>query len=106
MEEIEKSYYSIGEVAEMFNVSDSLIRFWEKEFDEFSPSKTPGGTRKYSKKDIEIFKLIYSLVKEQGHTLDGAKEKLKHQPKITEKQELISKLKSVKDFLIELKENL
>lgn len=105
-EEIEKSYFNIGEVAAMFNVSVSLIRFWEKEFEELRPAKTQGGTRKYSKKDIETFGLIYALVKERGFTLEGAKEQLRNRPQTREKQELINRLKDIKGFLQELKERL
>lgn len=71
--EIEKLYYSIGEVADMFEVNASLIRFWEKEFPQLHPKKNSRGNRVYSKKDIELFKKIHHLVKEKGFTLDGAK---------------------------------
>ncbi|MDG1822654.1 MAG: MerR family transcriptional regulator [Flavobacteriaceae bacterium] len=73
----EKLYYNIGEVADAFGVKPSLIRFWEKEFQLISPKKTQSGTRKFSAKDIEKFELIYSLVKEKGFTLEGAKKQLK-----------------------------
>ena len=72
----EKLYYRIGEVAEAFEVKPSLIRFWEKEFQIISPKKNQSGTRKFSAKDIEKFELIYSLVKERGFTLEGAKKEL------------------------------
>ena len=72
----EKLYYSIGEVAEAFEVKPSLIRFWEKEFQIISPKKNQSGTRKFSAKDIEKFELIYSLVKERGFTLEGDKKEL------------------------------
>ena len=64
-----KLYYSISEVAEMFDVNESLLRFWEKEFPQIKPRKTSGGTRQYRKEDIETIKLIYHLVKEKGMTL-------------------------------------
>ena len=76
-----KRYYSIGELAKSFNVNPSKIRFWEKEFDILSPKKSQKGTRRYSEKDIEIFRLIYHLVEEQGYTLEGAKTKIKEKPK-------------------------
>jgi DNA-binding transcriptional MerR regulator len=75
--EIEKLYYSIGEVAEMFNVSKSLIRFWETEFDILKPRKSQKGNRLFTKKDIENLRVIYYLVKEKGYTLEGARMKLK-----------------------------
>src|SRR3990167_9063334 len=75
--EITKLYYSIGEVASMFGVNTSLIRFWEKEFDIIKPNKTKKGNRLFSAEDIENFKKIFILVKGEGHTLQGEKEKLK-----------------------------
>lgn len=68
--EIEKLYYSIGEVADMFEVNTSLIRFWEKEFPQLQPRKNGRGNRVYSKKDLELFKKIHHLVKEKGFTSD------------------------------------
>ena len=75
--EIEKKYYTIGEVAEMFAVANSLIRFWEKEFDIINPKKNKKGNRRYTKDVIENIKLVYHLVKEKGYTLPGAKEIIK-----------------------------
>ena len=72
----EKLYYSIGEVAEAFEVKPSLIRFWEKEFQIINPKKNQSGTRKFSAKDIEKFELIFSLIKERGFTLKAPKKNL------------------------------
>ena len=71
--EIEKLYYTIGEVAQMFNVNTSHIRFWSKEFDVIRPATNKKGNRMYTQPDIENFKKIYHLVKEKGFTLKGAK---------------------------------
>ena len=71
-----KLYYSIGEVAEIFGVNASLIRFWEKEFEIINPKKNAKGNRKFTPKDIEILNQIYDLVKIKGFTLDGAKKAL------------------------------
>lgn len=102
--EIEKLYYSIGEVAEMFGVSKSLIRFWETEFDILKPRKNQKGNRLFTKKDIDNLKIIYHLVKEKGFTLDGARKKLKEtQPERLESNVDVSeKLKSLRAFLVEL----
>lgn len=102
--EIEKVYYSIGEVAEMFGVSKSLIRFWETEFEILKPRKNAKGNRLFTKKDIDNLKVIYHLVKEKGFTLDGARKKLKESnPNKLEKQvDIIDKLKSLREFLEEL----
>jgi len=106
--ETEKLFYSIGEIAEMFGVNASLIRFWEKEFDIISPSKNKKGNRLFTKKDIENFKLIFHFVKEKGYTLQGAKDKLKGGIKESDqvKAEVIDKLKSIKNQLLKLKDDL
>ncbi|TAH39949.1 MAG: MerR family transcriptional regulator [Bacteroidetes bacterium] len=75
--EIEKLYYSIGEVAQIFGVNTSHIRFWSKEFDVIKPATNKKGNRLYTMSDIENFKKIYHLVKEKGFTLKGAKVELK-----------------------------
>ena len=75
--EIKKIYYSIGEVAKMFNVNASLIRFWEKEFDIIKPQKNKKGNSLFTQEDVDNFYIIFHLVKERGFTLQGAKEKLK-----------------------------
>ena len=76
--QLTKLYYTIGEVAEMFNVNTSLIRFWEKEFTIIQPKKNKKGNRLFTPKDILNFNKIYHLVKEQGFTLEGAKNALKN----------------------------
>ena len=75
--EIEKLYYSIGEVAQIFSVNTSHIRFWSKEVDVIKPATNKKGNRLYTMSDIENFKKIYHLVKEKGFTLKGAKVELK-----------------------------
>ncbi len=103
----EKLYYSIGEVAEMFQVNTSLIRFWEKEFEIIKPKKNKKGNRLFTQQDIENFHLIFHLVKERGFTLEGAKKKLKDKKKeTTDNFEVIQSLKRIKSFLLELKEEL
>ncbi len=75
--EIEKLYFTIGEVAQMFNVNTSHIRFWSKEFEVIRPATNKKGNRLYTQSDLENFKKIYHLVKEKGYTLKGAKSELK-----------------------------
>ena len=88
----------------MFDVNTSLIRFWEKEFEIISPKKNPNGNRKFTKKDIYNFRIIYHLVKEKKFTLEGAKEKLKSDKKeFAKKIELKNRLTKLKDKLIALK---
>ena len=75
--QMQRLYYSISEVAKMFDVNESTLRFWEKEFDIIQPRKTAKGTRFYRQEDIESVRLIYHLVKEKGLTLAGARQLLK-----------------------------
>lgn len=108
MEELEKSYYSISETAKMFQVNTSLLRFWEKEFDMIKPYKNKKGDRYFTKRDIETIRTIYHLTKEKGYTLQGAKEALKGDKFVDQisKAELIQTLKNIKEFLVEIKEEL
>lgn len=102
----EKRYYSIGEVSKAFNVNPSLLRFWEKEFDEIKPKKKESGTRKYTPENIKILKLIYHLVKEKGLTISGAKKQLKVKDSEDATISLLSKLEKIKDELNFLKSKL
>jgi DNA-binding transcriptional MerR regulator len=103
----EKIYYSIKEVAELFGVNQSLLRYWEKEFSFIHPSKTAKGTRQYKKEDIEAIRLVYYLVKEKGLTLAGAKQKLKeNKDTVIQTEEIVSHLKTIRNELTALKAEL
>ena len=105
--EIKKLYYTIGEVADIFDVNTSLIRFWEKEFDIIKPKKNKKGNRLFTEKDVDNFFIIYHLVKERGFTLQGAKDKLKENPEDTINQiEIVKSLENVRSFLVDLKEQI
>ena len=105
--EIEKLYYSIGEVSEMFSVAPSLIRFWESEFEIIQPKKNRKGNRQFTKEDIDNVRTIYHLVKEKGFTLQGAKEMLKNDSgAVKDKMEMIDSLRRVRNFLFEVREKL
>ena len=105
--EIEKLYFSIGEVAELFNVAPSLIRFWESEFDIIKPKKNRKGNRQFTKEDIDNVRTIYHLVKEKGFTLQGAKEMLRNDTQaVKDKMEMIDALRRVRGFLAELRDKL
>jgi DNA-binding transcriptional MerR regulator len=99
----EKSYYSIGAVAEMFKVNQSLIRFWENEFDLLKPKKNGKGDRLFRPEDVKNLKLIYHLLRERKYTIEGAKEYLKKSKHAEKKFELIESLTHLKAFLQELK---
>ncbi len=102
--ETDRVYYSIGEVAKMFGVNTSLIRFWEKEFDIIRPHKNKKGNRLFTPKDVDHFHMIYHLVKERGYTLKGAREKIKKNPGETMKDvEILKTLNKMRDFLLVLK---
>ena len=105
--EIEKLYYSIGEVAEIFNVAPSLIRFWESEFDLIKPKKNRKGNRQFTREDIDNVRTIYHLVKEKGFTLQGAKEMLRNDSQsVKDKMDILDSLKRVRGFMVELREKL
>jgi len=109
--ELKKLYYSIGEVATIFDVNTSLIRFWEKEFPRLKLKKNKKGNRLFTPKDIQTIDKIYVLVKIKGYTLDGAKKALRDKStdytsseySSFDKSDLISRLQIVKDKLIRLR---
>lgn len=103
----DKLYFSIGELAEAFNVNASLIRFWDKEFDILKPKKNAKGNRMFTQEDVKNLQLIYHLVKERGFTLEGAKTHLKEgQRKTLDKFDIIAKLESVKAQLLSIKNSI
>ena len=102
-----KLYYSIGEVAKMFNVNESLLRFWEKEFPFITPKKAGGNVRQYRKEDIGNIRLVYHLVKEKGMTLPGARQRLKDNKEATVRNyEIVNRLKGIKEELLAIKKEL
>lgn len=115
-EELTKLYYTIGEVAELFDVNTSLIRFWEKEFSAIKPKKNNKGNRLFTVKDIVTIDRIYELVKEEGHTLDGARKSLRERkpliakanvstssPNGSDYQDIIDRLEELKMKILKLK---
>ena len=102
-----KMYYSISEVAKMFNVNESLLRYWEKEFPIIAPRKAGGNVRQYRKEDIENIRLVYHLVKEKGMTLQGAKQRLKaNKEKTIQTAEIVDRLKQILEELVNLRNSL
>lgn len=105
--EIEKKYYSIGEVASMFKVAPSLIRYWEGEFDIIRPKKDKKGNRRFTKEDIEKIRYIYQLVKIKGYTLQGAQEVIKNdQQQVFDNAAMVDRLHQIRRFLIEIRDNM
>ena len=103
-----KLYYSISEVARMFDVNESLLRYWEKEFPTIiTPKKAGGNIRQYRKEDIENIRLVYHLVKQKGMTLQGAKQRLKvNKERTVQTAEVVDRLKQIREELVKLRKSL
>ena len=105
----EKLYYSMGEVAEMFDVNTSLIRHWESQFGVLKPKRNKKGNRLFTPADVENLKLIYHLVKEQGMTLEGARKALRQcrrEKAVPRDVELLERLQRIRALLVEVREEL
>ncbi len=102
----QKQYYSIGEVALMFRENQSLIRYWETEFDILQPRKNRKGDRFFRPVDVKNLVLIYDLLRRRKFTIEGAKDYLKKDKKAEEKFKMIQSLEKIKSFLLELKASL
>lgn len=105
--EINKLYYTMGEVTEMFGVNASQIRFYEREFDILQPKKNKKGNRLFTQNDIANLKVIFNLVKDKGYTLQGARDYLKsNKNEARENQRIIDSLENLKKFLLEVRDSL
>ena len=98
--DLSKRYYSIGEVARMFGVANSLIRYWEGEFPALKPYKNSKGERRFTPDNILMIERIYHLVKERGFTLEGARQELKSEMQRRKKKE------EIRDRLVKLRDQL
>jgi DNA-binding transcriptional MerR regulator len=97
---LSKLYYDIGEVANMFSINASNLRYWEKEFSQLKPKKSANGKRKYSQDDIRLIATIHHLVKSRGYTIEGARKHLYgNKAEAVDKAEVIQKLNYVKKEL-------
>ena len=105
----DKLFYSMGEVAEMFDVNTSLIRHWESQFSILRPKRNKKGNRLFSPEDVENLKMLYHLVKERGMTLEGAKTALRKAPSesgVDRDAELMERLQRIRALLVEVREDL
>jgi DNA-binding transcriptional MerR regulator len=102
----QKQYYSIGEVATMFGVNTSLIRFWENEFDILEPRKNRKGDRFFKPSDVKNLQLIHDLLRRRKFTIEGAKDYLKKNKQADERYGMIQSLQRIRSFLLELKAHL
>lgn len=105
--EINKLYFTMGEVTKMFDVNASQIRFYEREFEILQPKKNKKGNRLFTQNDIANLKIIFNLVKEKGYTLQGAKDYLRtNKSEAKENQRVIDSLERLKSFLVEVRDSL
>ena len=103
MEDIQKRYYTISEVSVILGVNASLIRFWEKEFSQIKPKKGKKGNRLFTPSDLEVLTKIFSLVKQKGYTLEGARKALKNGSNETSSSaDVVMKLTGIKQKLQQL----
>jgi DNA-binding transcriptional MerR regulator len=102
----QKQYYSIGEVASMFKVNTSLIRYWENEFDILEPRKNRKGDRFFKPSDVKNLQMIHDLLRRRKFTIEGAKDYIRKNKQAREKYEMIQSLQKLRAFLLELKANL
>ncbi|WP_026995609.1 MerR family transcriptional regulator [Flectobacillus major] len=107
MQNLTKRYYSISEVAQMFNINISKLRFWEEQFPTLNPKRDRSGDRKYTQQDINHLKEIIQLVNEDGHTIDGAKKALeRNKQRKTTNQNVVDTLVGLRDFFKKLRDSL
>ncbi len=100
MRQLTKKYYKIKDVAEILNVSEPTLRYWEREFPEVCPMRSTSNQRYYTPEDIEILRIIYYLVKVRGLKIEAAKEQMRlNKSNITKRMDIINKLLDVKDEL-------
>ena len=107
MEQLTKKFYRIGDVSELLGLTQSTIRFWEKEFSELRPRRNGGGTRMYTPSDIEQLRIIKFLIKDKGLTLEGAREHLRRNRRdLDRKHEVVRRLKDIRRQLTAMLEAL
>lgn len=107
MEGSGKLYYGIKEVADMFGINTSKLRFYEREFPTLQPKKNGAGDRVYTKADIDHLREIFVLINEKGYTLSGAREYLKNRDANRRTNaRYVAKLQQIKTFLEELRDGL
>ncbi len=104
---MEKLYYQIGEVADMFSEPVSTIRFWEKEFDILRPKKNNKGNRLFMQEDIRNLKLIHHLLRERGMTLEGAKKYLRsNHDEVDYRLEIADALRNIRAMLVDIRDEI
>jgi DNA-binding transcriptional MerR regulator len=102
-----KTFYSIGEVAKMFNINEWVLRSWEKEFSQIKPIQVGAGNRKYRKEDIEAIRIIHHLVREEGRDFDAVRRYLEHNKDSVERRlEVLDRLNGIREELVAIRKEL
>ena len=105
--DISKMYYTMGEVAILFDVKQSLIRYYEREFDVLELKKNKKGDRYFTKEDVETLGLIINLIKDKGYTLQGARDYMKSNHKaVKDDMRILNSLENLKKFLIDVRDQM
>ncbi len=103
MQELDKKYYKIGDVATILGIPMSTLRYWESQFTIIKPKRNAKNIRFYTPNDIEIIRKVYYLVKEKGLKLDAAQEQIRvNRDGVDKRFEVVDKLKEIKAGLLEL----
>ncbi|MDE7160580.1 MAG: MerR family transcriptional regulator [Muribaculaceae bacterium] len=103
MDELDKEYYKISDVAEMLGVTMATLRFWEKEFPEAAPIRTATRTRYYTPATIRTLRIIYFLVRVKGLRLEAAREQLRvNRENVSRRMDVIDELQSLRSELKEM----
>jgi DNA-binding transcriptional MerR regulator len=106
-DEIEKLYYSIGEVGEIVDQEPHVLRYWEQEFDVLSPRKNRAGRRVYTKEDVATVERIRALLKDEKYTIEGARQAIAREDARAEaRSDIEDNLKALRSFLVELRDQL
>ena len=107
MQELDKKFYKIGEVAQILGLPESTLRYWESQFTIIKPRRNAKNIRFYTPADIETIRKIYYLVKEKGFKLDAAQAQIRaNRDGVDKRFEVVQRLKGVRDQLKELQQAL
>lgn len=106
--DMEKLYYTVGEVSDILGESTSLVRFWSNSFPKYiKPKRNAKGNRLFTEEDVDCLKQIHLLVKEQGLTLEGASRKLAaERRKVEGRVKALDSLKEIRRQLVEVKKSI
>ena len=102
-----KLYYSIGEVSQMCGITETTLRYWEREIPQLKPKKAGRNIRQYTKEDVELIKLIQHLLKERGMTLEGVRKRLsKNKEAASKDAEVVERLRGIRQKLVQMRDAL